>query len=113
VSATIPLPPPRGVVEIPIDALVEDGRQSIVFVQTDPEKHHYTMRRVEVTHRFEKTAYVRSKPFAKEEQLPATDLEQGLSPRSALSENEKVLVSGVLELKAALGDLEARRDRTR
>jgi len=35
VTATVQLLPPSNVVEIPISALVEDGKDSIVFVQTD------------------------------------------------------------------------------
>jgi cobalt-zinc-cadmium efflux system membrane fusion protein len=111
VSATVNLPPPRDVVEVPIEALVEDGRQSVVFVQTDAAKQHYTMRRVEVTHRFEKTAYIRSKPFLEVEKLTAEEKELGLQPREPLYEKDKVLVSGVLELKAALQEKEGRRDK--
>ena len=65
ISATVDLPPPKDVVEMPVNAVVEDGQQSIVFVQTDPAKHYYTMRRVEVTERLDRTVFVRSKPFAK------------------------------------------------
>jgi cobalt-zinc-cadmium efflux system membrane fusion protein len=111
VSATVNLPPPRDVVEIPIEALVEDGRQSVVFVQTDAAKQHYTMRRVEVVNRFEKTALVRSKPFLEAEKLTAEEKELGLQPREPLGENDKVLLSGVLELKAALQEKEARREK--
>ena len=49
VSATVDLLPPDGVVEVPMDAVVEDGQQAVVFVQTDPNEPYYTMRRVEVT----------------------------------------------------------------
>ena len=42
-----------------VSALVEDGKDSIVFVQTDPKEPVYTMRRVEVANRFDRTAYVR------------------------------------------------------
>src|SRR5262249_46378550 len=52
VSATVNLPPPPDVVEVPLTALAEDGRQSFVFVQPDPAQPRYTMRRVQVTHRF-------------------------------------------------------------
>ena len=36
VSATVNLPPPPDVVEVPLTALAEDGKQSFVFVQPDP-----------------------------------------------------------------------------
>ncbi len=40
VTATVELLPPKNVVEVPIGAVVEDGKDSIVFVQTDPEEAH-------------------------------------------------------------------------
>jgi len=107
VSCTIQIPPPKDVVEVPIDAVVEDGKYCVVFVQTDPTKHYYTMRRVQLTHRFEKTAFVRSKPFAKHEQLTAEEKELGMLPFEPLRPGERILRSGVGELKAALLDLES------
>jgi cobalt-zinc-cadmium efflux system membrane fusion protein len=65
VTATVGLLPPQNVVEVPIGALVEDGKDSIVFVQDEADKPVFTMRRVEVTNRFEKTVYVRSVPVTK------------------------------------------------
>jgi cobalt-zinc-cadmium efflux system membrane fusion protein len=106
VTATVDLPAPDGVVEVPLDAVAEDGQQAVVFVQTDPAKGHYTMRRVELTHRFERTAYVRSTPFAKGEER-TEDEEPGLLPREPLRPGEHVLRSGVGELKAALLDRES------
>jgi cobalt-zinc-cadmium efflux system membrane fusion protein len=63
ISATVRVPPPEDVVEIPVDALVEDGQYSVVFVQPDPAKPYFSMRRVQPTHRFEKTIFVRRTPF--------------------------------------------------
>ena len=40
VTATVELLPPKNVVEVPIGALVEDGKDSIVFVQADPKEAH-------------------------------------------------------------------------
>jgi cobalt-zinc-cadmium efflux system membrane fusion protein len=108
VTATVLLPPPAGVVEVPIDAVVEDGKYCVVFVQTDPVNHLYTMRRVQVTHRFEKTAFVRSTPIPREEQLTPEEQELGLLPREPLHPGERLAMSGVGELKAALLDLESR-----
>ena len=107
VSTTIRLPPPKGVVEVPLDAVVEDGQYSVVFVQPDPNKPHYTMRRVELTHRFEKVAFIRSTPFADNERLTAADKEQNLQPLEPLRPGERILKTGVGELKAALLDLES------
>jgi cobalt-zinc-cadmium efflux system membrane fusion protein len=106
-TATVELLPSEAVVEIPSSALVEDGRQSVVFVQIDAAKQHYQMRRVAVTARFENVAWVRSRPFAPEEALTAEDLKLDLLPRQELQVNDRVLTSGVLELKAALAEMEA------
>ena len=102
VTATVELLPPKNVVEVPIGALVEDGKSSIVFVQTDPKKPIYTMRRVEVTNRFEQTAYVRSVPLTKDEARAARDDGQASLPAETLGEGERVLTTGALELKTAL-----------
>jgi membrane fusion protein, heavy metal efflux system len=109
ISATVDLPPPKDVVEMPVNAVVEDGQQSIVFVQTDPAKHYYTMRRVEVTERLDRTVFVRSKSFAKTEERTPEDEEQGLQPREPLRPGERVLQVGAGELKAALLDLESQK----
>jgi cobalt-zinc-cadmium efflux system membrane fusion protein len=89
-------------VEVPIGAVVEDGKDSIVFVQTDPTKPIYTMRRVQVTNHFERTAYVRSVPEAKDvERAPDEDV-QPSSPTEPLREGDRVLTTGALELKTVL-----------
>jgi cobalt-zinc-cadmium efflux system membrane fusion protein len=109
VSCTIQIPPPQDVVEVPIDAVVEDGKYCVVFVQTDPTKHQYTMRRVQLTQRFEGTAFVRSKPFKEKERwLTAEEKELGLLPLEPLRPGERIVKTGVGELKAALLDLESR-----
>jgi cobalt-zinc-cadmium efflux system membrane fusion protein len=101
VTATVKLLPPKDVVEVPIGAVVEDGKDSIVFVQTNPKEPVFTMRRVQVTNRFEKTAYVRSVPVTKDETRAA---EEGTVFLAAdpLGAGERVLTSGALELKTAL-----------
>jgi membrane fusion protein, heavy metal efflux system len=107
-AATVEIPPPHGVVEIPTDALVDDGKQSLVFVQPDPAKQHFTMRRVEVTHRFASTVFVRDTPIPKEEQLTALEAEEGLLPKEPLRPGDRVLVAGSVELKRVVIDLESR-----
>lgn len=108
VSCTVQIPPPKDVVEVPIDAVVEDGKYAVVFVETDAVKHYYTMRRIQLTQRFEKTAFVRSKAFGKEEQVTAEEKEQGMLAFEPLRPDERIVRSGVGELKAALIDLESR-----
>jgi cobalt-zinc-cadmium efflux system membrane fusion protein len=110
-SATVNIPPPKDVVEIPIDALVDDGKQCLVFVQADAAKHQYMMRRVQVTHRFHLRVFVRSTPIPKDEQLTAHEAEEGLLPKEPLRPGEVVVQTGAGELKAALLDLESQPDK--
>jgi cobalt-zinc-cadmium efflux system membrane fusion protein len=109
ISATVPIPPPAGVVEIPLTALMDDGQQSIVFVQPDAAKAEYTMRRVQVTNRFDNRAFVRSTPLPKEEQLTAREAEEGCLPREPLQPGDRIINTAVGELKAALYVLESQR----
>ena len=95
ISATVPIPPPAGVVEIPLNALMDDGQQSLVFVQhPDAAKAQYTMRRVQVTNRFDHKAFVRSTPLPKDQQLTATEAEEGLLPKEPLWPGERVINRG-------------------
>ncbi len=111
VSATVNLPPPPDVVEVPLTALAEDGKQSFVFVQPDPSKPRYTMRRVQVTHRFETTAFVRSRLSPAEQELAPEEKAQGFQARQPLKRGELILTSGVLELRSALEDKESKADK--
>ncbi len=108
VTATVRIPPPTDVVEIPTDALVEDGLQSLVFVQPDAAKHQFTMRRVQVTQRFDRKVFVRNTPIPKEDQITTQEAEEGLLPKEPLRPGERVLLSGVVELKATVQELESR-----
>jgi membrane fusion protein, heavy metal efflux system len=108
VAATVNIPPPADVVEIAVDALVDDGKQSLVFVQPDEGKHQFTMRRVHVTHRFDHTVFVRSSAIPKEEQLTALEAEEGLLPQEPLRPGDRVLLAGSVELKRVVIDLESR-----
>ena len=108
VTATVNIPPPDDVVEIPTDCVVDDGLQSVIFVQPDPSVHQFTMRRVQVTQRFDRTVFVRKTSQPKDEQLTGKEAEEGLMPKSPLLAGERVLLAGSVELKAALQDLESR-----
>ncbi len=109
VTATIQLPAPPGRVEVPIDAICEDGETCVVFVQPDPAKHEFVMRRVDVTHRFDKTAFVRSEPLPEkkksDEAAEEKDPQPDAMPILPLKPGERVLTTGAGELKAALLDL--------
>ena len=103
ITATVELPPPPDVVEVPVTALVDDH----VFVQDDPTKQQYTLRRVLVTHRFENTVYVKSTLTAKEATPTRDERDRELLPRQPLLKGERVLTAGVLELKARLAELKS------
>ncbi len=107
VTATIELPPPGDVVEIPANAVADDGKQAIVFVQLDPDKAELAMRRVMVTQRIDNRVFVRSKLSDKEKELTPEEQDQGLLPREPLQLGERVIMSGLLELKKELEDLES------
>ena len=97
VTALVDVPPPPGVVSIPASALVEDGADSVVFVQPDPKKLVYVMKRVVVVQRFNGQAYVRSVLDPKQKQMGLKELSPG----------EWVVASAVVELKAALEEVQA------
>jgi cobalt-zinc-cadmium efflux system membrane fusion protein len=107
VSASIDLPPPDGVVEVPTTALIDEGNQCLVFVQPDPDQPRYTLRRVQVTHRFDRTAYVKSQLTDAETALTNEEKEEGLLPRQPLRPGERVLTSGVLVLRTELAAQES------
>jgi cobalt-zinc-cadmium efflux system membrane fusion protein len=93
VTATVTLPPQSGEVVIPAAALVEDGKQTFVFVQPDPKEFRYEPRRVQVVRRGQDVAHVRARPGA------------GFD---ALRPGERVVTSGAVEMQAILADLQRR-----
>lgn len=104
VTATIDLPREENVVEVPMAAIADDGRQAVVFVQPDPTKPLYTMRRVLLTHRFDKVAFVKSVLTDADIALGREQVKDGLLPFSPLQRGDRVLTSGILELKKELDD---------
>jgi cobalt-zinc-cadmium efflux system membrane fusion protein len=98
VTALVNVPAPANVVSIPATALVEDGDDSVVFVQPDPNKLVYVMKRVFVVQRFNGQAYVLSKLNDKQKKAGLKELAPG----------EWVVASAVVELKAALEEVQAR-----
>jgi len=59
VTAAIETAAPSGEVEVPIDAVVDDGSQSIVFVQSN-STDRYVRTQVQVTRRFRDTVCIRT-----------------------------------------------------
>jgi cobalt-zinc-cadmium efflux system membrane fusion protein len=103
-TASVELPVPKDVVEVPLTALVDDGKLSFVFVQPDKDKPQFTLRRVLVTHRFDKTAFVKSKLTAKERERTAEEIKKGIPAPEPLVPKDLFLTTGALELRAALED---------
>lgn len=97
VTAKVEMDPPAGVVSIPASALDEDGDESIVFVQPDPTKLHFRLRRVTVAGRLGETVYVRR-------ELTEAQKAAGLE---ALVPGDVVVTRGVVELKSTYEDMRA------
>jgi cobalt-zinc-cadmium efflux system membrane fusion protein len=119
ITATIELEPAEDEVAIPTSALLDDGRESLVFVQDDPKRldravvrkdyTYYTLRRVMVVRRSYDVVYVRSRLKPGEEQLTLEDRRAGLRPLRPLKPGERVVTSGVLEMSSALEDLRSKK----
>jgi cobalt-zinc-cadmium efflux system membrane fusion protein len=88
VTATVELPPPAGEVEVPAAAVVEDGRQSVVFVQPDPAAPTFVRHPVKVCRRFADVLYT------------ATD-----SSPARVHPGDRVVTAGALLLRDALDQL--------
>jgi cobalt-zinc-cadmium efflux system membrane fusion protein len=99
ITATIELPPLDGETVIPIGALVEDGQESIVFIQPRTDEPRYSLRRVKVVRRTQDQAYLASR-------LQADDERQGLK---TLIPGERIVTAGAVALKATLEDLQVLR----
>jgi membrane fusion protein, heavy metal efflux system len=97
ITATMQLPPPPNEVVIPGNALVEDGREAIIFVQPEPAEPRYALRRVAVARRLpDGRVTLRTRLQPDEERRGLRTVRAG----------EAVVTSGVVELKAALEDLQ-------
>jgi membrane fusion protein, heavy metal efflux system len=105
VTATVHMPPEENTVEIPTTALNDIEGQSLVFVQIDPAKLEYTLRRIAVVRRYRDVTYVRSQLTAKDADYSKAEVEHGRRPLQPLHPEERVITKGVVELTAALEDL--------
>jgi cobalt-zinc-cadmium efflux system membrane fusion protein len=111
VTATILVPPEPNTVEIPTEALNEVGGEALVFVQPDPTRDEFFLRRVVVVQRFKDVAFVRSELTAEDLRQSAGDVTRGKRPVEALHPGERVVTHGVIELTAALEDLLTKEDK--
>jgi membrane fusion protein, heavy metal efflux system len=96
VTATIPIPPPAGVVAIPSAGLVEDGGDSVVFVQADPKTPVFTMKRVKVVRRMRGWVWVLSQG----DNADKSEVFQRITP------GKWVVTNGAVGLKSTLEDLQ-------
>jgi cobalt-zinc-cadmium efflux system membrane fusion protein len=62
VTVSVELPPPAGQVELPAEAVIEDGRHSIVFVRPDPSSERYIRKDLRVVRRFRDVVYAAAEP---------------------------------------------------
>lgn len=95
VTATVELPAPPDEVILPTTALVEDGQESIIFVQNDPKRFAYSLRRVAVIRRYHDVVHVRGK------QMAGTKSQES-SP--SLQPGDLVVTSGAVLMKAQLDE---------
>ncbi len=98
VKATLELPTPPNVVALPNSAVEENGAESVLFVQPDPTKPRYALRRVAVAMRLRDVVYVRTRLSDPERKKGLREVRPG----------EYVVTEGVLELKSALEELQAK-----
>ena len=91
VTATVELPPAADEIEVPATASVEDGRESIVFVQPDPNKLLFTRRKVKVLRRLHDVVY-----------LSGSGAEGKGEP---IRPGDRVVTGGAVFLNDALADL--------
>jgi cobalt-zinc-cadmium efflux system membrane fusion protein len=101
ITASITLPPAAGEVVLPATAVVDDGRRAFVFVQPDAKKLYYEQRRVLIVRRGHDLLHVRSRLSPEQRRRGFQTVRPG----------ERIVTSGVIELKATLDDLKAGEDR--
>jgi cobalt-zinc-cadmium efflux system membrane fusion protein len=114
ITATIFVQPDADLVAVPTTALNEQDGQSLVFVQPDPKKLEFQMRRVAVAERFKDVVLVHSKLTAADERESAGAAGRGLQPIEPLSPDwakgrfDRVVTQGVPMLTEAMRQLLAR-----
>ena len=86
VTVTVELPQPSGELELPATAVVEDGRESVVFVEPNPHENRFVRRSVSVVRRFREVIYVRAS-------------------NDGVHAGDRVVTSGSLLLRQALDQL--------
>ena len=101
ITVSIVLPVPVREMAVPAAAVVDEGKASYVFVQSDPKQFVYRQHRVLVVRRGQDVIHIRSPLTADEERQGFQSLRAG----------ERILTGGVVELKATLDDLKTKAKR--
>ena len=91
ITAHVGMPAREGEVAIPTSALIEDGAESVAFVQPDPARPQYTLRRLHVLRRTREVVYIKYQPGA---------------TQFTVAPGEWVLTAGALELRTVLEELQ-------
>lgn len=91
VQARVSLAPEEGVVEIPTRALVQDGTESVVFVQENPDEYRFQPRKVSVARKYYDIVHVRSHLTDEQKATGARELNVG--ERVAASETVQLLAA--------------------
>src|SRR5262249_1719076 len=107
ITADVSLPPVGNEVVIPMTALVEDGRESVVFVQPDPAKPYYRQEHVTVARREREVVFLRRPRQPNKAQGEAVQSAAAPKEFALIPGKTWVVTSGSVELKAALEDLQS------
>ena len=89
IKADVGIPPEKGVVEIPVNALIDVANEAIVFVRPEGSDTSFHRRKVSVVQRYFDVVYVRS-------ELTEEQKQNGLQP---IHVNDAVVAGGLLELE--------------
>ncbi len=91
VQARVSLAPEEGVVEIPTRALVQDGSESVVFVQENADEYRFEPRKVSVARKYFDVVHIRS--HLTDEQKAAGNRELHVGEHVAASETVQLQAS--------------------
>ena len=97
ITANIPLSAETGMVKLPVNAVIDEGKTSVVFVSPSEGSPEFTRRRIAVARRTADSIFVRTEPTVQERASGAEPLHAG----------EWVASTGILSLDGVLTELEA------
>jgi cobalt-zinc-cadmium efflux system membrane fusion protein len=104
ISASVSRPAPPNTVYVPASAVLEDGQESVVFVKLPGDTDRYALRRVRVLRRYSDRFLLYRDPRWTPANFFATTKAEPINP------GEEVVVQSNLLLRAALKDLQDKRE---